>query len=106
MRAEGRFDHATRGQIVRRQGGVISRPQLIAVGWTDRRVDLAIERGALIPRYRNVYAYGHDQLQPRGHRFAALLACGDGALLRHRSAAAARGLLDDLRAVVDVTVPG
>jgi very-short-patch-repair endonuclease len=105
MTAEGRSDHATRGQIVRRQGGVISRPQLVAVGWTNRQVDLAIDRGVLIPRYPNVYAYGHDQLRPHGRRSAALLACGDGALLSHRSAAAARGLLDDARQVFDVTVP-
>jgi very-short-patch-repair endonuclease len=78
---------------------------LVGLGWTDRRVDLALERGLLIPRFRNVYSYGHDQITPRGHWFAALLACGMGALLSHRTAAAVWAILDDLRRVFDVTVP-
>jgi hypothetical protein len=53
-----------------------------------------------------VYAVGHTKLTERGNWMAAVLACGEGALLSHRSAAGLRGLLPDGRSVIDVTVPG
>jgi very-short-patch-repair endonuclease len=37
---------------------------------------------------------------------AAVLACGEGAVLSHRSAAALLGLREDQRSVIDVTTPG
>jgi very-short-patch-repair endonuclease len=53
--------------------------------------------------YRGVYAVGHRALVPNGFWLAAVLACGPGAVLSHRSAAAAWGLRATSRANVDVT---
>ena len=58
------------------------------------------DRGSLGARgppagvHRGVYAVGHRALRPEGHRLAAVLACGPGAVLSHRSAAAHWGLLE------------
>jgi hypothetical protein len=43
--------------------------------------------------HRGVYAVGGAVLRPEGHRLAAVLACGPGAVLSHRSAASQWGLL-------------
>ncbi len=44
-------------------------------------------------------------LRPEGHRLAAVLACGAGAALSHRSAAAQWGLLGTDQTRIDVTTP-
>jgi very-short-patch-repair endonuclease len=49
---------------------------------------------------------GHPLLSVEGRYLAALLACGPGAFLSHRSAADALGLRSTDRATVDVTTPG
>ena len=55
--------------------------------------------------HRGVYAVGHRVLRAEGHRLAAVLACGPGAVLSHRSAAAHWGLLGTDQERVDVTAP-
>jgi hypothetical protein len=52
-----------------------------------------------------VYALGHSALRAEGHRLAAVLACGPGAVLSHRSAAAHWGLLRTDQTRIDVTAP-
>ena len=54
--------------------------------------------------YRGVYAVGHTVLTPNARYLAAVLACGPGAALSHRSAASFWGLLRSVAARVDVTV--
>ncbi len=53
--------------------------------------------------HRGVYAVGHRRLRPEGHRLAAVLACGPGAVLSHTSAAAHWGLLNSDQQRIDVT---
>jgi very-short-patch-repair endonuclease len=55
--------------------------------------------------YRGVYSVGHARLGREGHWLAAVLACGEGAVLSHRSAAAHWGLLGTDQERVDVTAP-
>jgi very-short-patch-repair endonuclease len=50
-----------------------------------------------------VYAVGHRVLRAEGRGLAAVLACGEGAVLSHRSAAAHWGLLATNAAAIDVT---
>jgi predicted transcriptional regulator of viral defense system len=50
--------------------------------------------GRLRRLHRGVYAVGHRVLGREGRRLAAVLACGEGAVLSHRSAAAHWGLLE------------
>ena len=54
---------------------------------------------------RGVFAVGHPILRPEGRRLAAVLACGPGAVLSHRSAAAHWGLLATDQTRVDVAAP-
>jgi hypothetical protein len=88
---------------VARQWGVISRAQLRAVGVAPATVDYWVRAGRLRVVYRSVYAAGGTVLRVEGHRLAAVLACGPGAVLSHRSAASHWGLLATDQVGTDVT---
>jgi very-short-patch-repair endonuclease len=64
-----------------------------------------IRAGRLIRVQRGVYAVGHMALTRDGRWLAAVLSCGDGALLSHRSAGALWELSRHEGARIDVTVP-
>ena len=51
-----------------------------------------MESGRLFTLHPGVYAVGHAALTANGRRMAAVLACGEGAALSHRSAAALWGI--------------
>lgn len=87
------------------QHGVISLEQLKARGLDRRGVAHRVRRGTLHREYRGVFAVGHARLTRAGRFMAAVLACGPGAALSHRSAASHLGLRDDNRATIDVTSP-
>src|SRR3954451_23722688 len=70
-----------------RQCGVISAAQIWALGLSPRAVRHRAAAGRLHRVYPGVYAVGHAVLGPDGRRMAAVLACGPGAVLSHRSAA-------------------
>jgi len=55
--------------------------------------------------FRGVYAVGHPHRDQRSRLMAAVLACGKGTVISHRSAAALLGLIDDGPAVIDVIAP-
>ena len=86
------------------QWGVVDIAQLRACGLNDVDVALRVERGSLHPKHRGVYAVGHEYLPLQGRFLAALLACGDGALLSHRAAAAVGGFLAWRGGPIDVLV--
>ena len=65
----------------------MTRPQLLALGLTAGGVRHLIVSGRLIHVHAGVYAMGHANTTPVARAFAAVLACGDGALLSHGSAA-------------------
>src|SRR5690242_15257501 len=79
-------------RIAARQYGVVSRAQLYKIGFGDRAVARRVASGRLHRLHRGVYAVGHTVVPPRGRWLAAVLACGDGAVLSHRSAAALWGI--------------
>jgi very-short-patch-repair endonuclease len=62
-----------------------------------------VRAGRLHRLHRGVYAVGHTVLTREGRWLAAVLACGDGAVLSHRSAAAHWGLLTNHSTRTDVT---
>jgi very-short-patch-repair endonuclease len=64
-----------------------------------------IAAGRLHRIFRGTYALGHRDIGPRGRLRAATLACGEGAVISHRSAGALLGLLDKGPAVIDVIAP-
>jgi hypothetical protein len=90
-------------RLAGRQFGVLSGAQLREVGVERGAVQNALRAGRLHRVHHSVYALGHTLLRPEGHRLAAVLACGPGAVLSHRSAAAHRELLATDQVRIDVT---
>jgi very-short-patch-repair endonuclease len=89
--------------LAERQHGVISRRQLLDAGLGRRAIGRRVEAGRLRCLHRCVYAFGYRRLDSRGEWMAAVLACGEGAVLSHRSAAALWGLMRSPRGSVDVS---
>jgi predicted transcriptional regulator of viral defense system len=92
-------------ELAARQWGVVCIAQLRALGLRKDAVGRRVKAGRLHRVHHGVYAVGHTVLRPEGRRLAAVLACGEGAVLSHRSAAAHWGLLTTSAARIDVTVP-
>jgi hypothetical protein len=91
--------------LLERQWGVASLTQLRAAGLSADAVERRVRSGRMHRLYRGVYAVGDRALRVEGRRLAAVLACGPGAVLSHRSAAAHLGLLATSQARIDVTAP-
>jgi hypothetical protein len=87
------------------QHGVVSRKQMRALRMSDDVIDHAVGVGRLHRVFRGVYAVGHPQGSEHTRLMAAALACGKGAVVSHRSAAALLRLLDKGPAVIDVIAP-
>lgn len=93
------------GELAEAQHGVVSRPQLLALGATPSMIRTRVANRALVQLHPGVYALGHRQLRREGLWLAAVLACGPDAALSHREAAALHGLRPSNRSRVDVTTP-
>jgi Protein of unknown function (DUF559) len=91
--------------IAARQHGVIARIQLLRLGLGRRAIAHRIEQGRLHIVHRGVYAVGHARLTIQGRWMAAVLACGEGAVLSHRSAAMLWGIRRTERVLIEVTGP-
>jgi hypothetical protein len=85
---------------------VVSRDQARGIGISDDAIDRAVAAGRLHRVFRGVYAVGHPRIGARGRMRAATLACGDDAVVSHRSAAFLLGLLDRPPVVVDAIAAG
>lgn len=92
----------TLAELAARQHGVVARHQLLTLGFSRRAIDHRLDRGRLHPVHRGVYAVGHPRLTRRARWMAAVLACGSGAVLSHRAAAALHGIRSSGR--LEVTV--
>jgi hypothetical protein len=79
--------------------------QLRALGLGTRAVQQRARMGRFHRVHRGVYAIGHAALRREGRWLAAVLACGEGAVLSHVSAAAHWGLLQSEAIRIDVTTP-
>jgi very-short-patch-repair endonuclease len=67
--------------------------QFLALGYSRQRLRTYLVNGILHPRFPGVYAVGQPRLTQHGLWMAAVLACGEGALLSHRDAGRLHGLL-------------
>jgi hypothetical protein len=83
---------------------MVSRRQLLAAGLDDNDIAYRVRTSRLIRVHRGVYALGHLPPSPHARAMAAVLACGPHAVLSHRSAGAAWGLMAHPPRV-DVTAP-
>jgi very-short-patch-repair endonuclease len=91
--------------LVRSQHGVIARQQLLDLGLTPAAIRQRRENGRLHPVHRGVYAVGRPELDRHGELMAAVLACGPGAQLSHRSAAELWQIRRRLDGPIEVAVP-
>jgi predicted transcriptional regulator of viral defense system len=93
------------GEVAARQHGLITLAELFALGISSRMIESRMRRGFLIRIYPGVYAVGHRPATQDARWLAAVLACGDGAVLSHRSAAALWMVRQTSSPKVDVTAP-
>jgi very-short-patch-repair endonuclease len=91
-------------KLAGQQHGVVARRQLLALGFNAREIEHRVARGRLHPVMRGIYAVGSPRLTRKGRWMAAVLACGEGAVLSHRSAAALWGIGAERPGVIDVSV--
>lgn len=91
--------------LVESQHGVVSRRQLLDLGYSSKAIEHRLAKRLLRPLWRGVYAVGRGRLTRYGWWMAAVLACGPGALLSHASAAALWGIRAQRAGDIDVSVP-
>jgi predicted transcriptional regulator of viral defense system len=92
-------------ELAGRQHGIVARRQLLALGFSSRSIEHRCKTGRLHVVARGVYAVGWPALDRRRRWMAAVLACGEDAVLSHRSAAALLGIGSEMQGSIDVTVP-
>lgn len=105
VREESAPPDAAIARIAERQHGVITFGQLVGIGVGKNGVALRVGRGQLYRLHRGVYAVGHRPVSREGEWMAAVLSCGEGAALSHRSAAELWGLLRSREGLVHVLMP-
>jgi very-short-patch-repair endonuclease len=87
------------------QHGVVTRAQLLDLGFSSQAILHRVAKRRLHPVFRGVFAMGRPQLTPYGKWMAAVLACGKRAALSHGSAAALWEIHSDRRGQLHVSVP-
>ena len=85
------------------QHGVVARRQLLEIGLSTGDLEGRLTRGTLHALHRGVHAVGHGRITQEGRWMAAVLACGPGAALSHRSAGELWGLVPRHGSVPEVT---
>lgn len=90
--------------IAELQRGRVARQQLLAAGIQSGAIARMVRQGLLRREHAGVYAVLDSGLIPLGHETAALLACGERAILSHISAAVVWQLLPELGGPVEITL--
>lgn len=103
-RRTGSPSHAI-AELAEQQHGVVSRRQLRALGLSDREISARADSGALQPLFHGTFAVGHRCIGRLGRMHAAVLACGEGTVLSHGSAAELLELWDKQPIPIDVIAP-
>src|SRR5919108_1172294 len=105
----GRQQGATVEQVLGRLGnsahGLVRRAQLLRLGVTPSEIRHRLCTGALLVEYPGVYRVGHRAPSLEARYLAAVLACGEGALLSGRAAGYLFGALKGLAPPPEVTAP-
>ena len=100
--------HAARSkaawELAGRQHGVVTRRDLEHLGFSPMAIEHRVATGRLHLISRGVYAVGRRELTPHGRWMAAVLACGDDAVLSHRSAAELWGIAREWEGRIDVSI--
>jgi very-short-patch-repair endonuclease len=85
--------------------GLVTRAGLLASGVTDEEIKQRLRKGGLLREYRGVYRVGHRAPSLEARYLAAVLACGEGALLCGLAAGYLFGAIKGLAPPPEVTVP-
>ena len=93
-------------KLASHQEGVVALWQVCAAGLSARAAQNRAEAHRLHRLFPGVYAVGHRKISPDGWRIAAVLACGEGAVLSRFSAAKTWGILNEDGRRFDVVAPG
>lgn len=93
-------------RLARGQYGVVGRGKLLQLGMGRRGIVRRLEQRRLHVVHRGVYVVGVRRISRRGRWMAAVLACGEGAMLSHGSAARLWQLMPPATERVDVTQSG
>jgi hypothetical protein len=94
------------GQLAARSHGVVTRAQLLGAGITRHEIQQRLGTGALLREHRGVFRVGHRAPSMEARYLAAVLACGDGAVLSGRAAGHLWGILKGAAPPPEVTAPG
>jgi len=101
--------HGTGEQVIARiagaQHGVVTRRQLLSAGFSPTQIRRRLAKGILIAVYPGVYRVGHRAPSVEASYLAAVLACGEGALLSGLAAAHLLGLVRGTPPAPEVTCP-
>jgi hypothetical protein len=84
---------------------VVTRAQLLDAGVSDKEIKRRLERKSLIRVHRGVYRVGHKAPSIEARYLAAVLACGDGAVLSGEAAGYLWGLIKGSAPPPEVTTP-
>jgi len=88
--------------IAAMQHGNVTRGQLLGIGLSPAAIHRRLERGLLFGEYRGVYRVGHQAPSLCARYMGAVLACGEGSLLRGLAAASLLRLSKDRPAPPEV----
>jgi Transcriptional regulator, AbiEi antitoxin len=80
-------------RIASRAHGVVTRAQLLEAGITSRQIVGRVQSGSLHPVHAGVYRVGHRAPSTEALYMAAVLACGEEALLAGRAAGHLLGIV-------------
>jgi very-short-patch-repair endonuclease len=83
---------------------VLTRRDLLGLGYSDKGIKHRLATGRLHHIAHGVYAVGRRELTGEGRWMAAVLACGDDAVLSHRSAAELWGFGFEQAKRMDVSI--
>ena len=92
MGVQNRTD-ALIARLAWRSHGVVTRRRLLGAAVSPKEIEVRIARGSLIVVHPGVYRVGHVAPSVEAAYMAAVLACGDGALLMGAAAAYLYGLI-------------
>jgi hypothetical protein len=106
VREESAKAQRSAARLASRQHGVVSSEQLIRAGMTSSTISRRAREGWLHRIHQGAYALGTLDPTREGRWMAAVLACGEGAVLSHQSAAALWRLSPACPQLARVTVPG
>jgi hypothetical protein len=83
--------------------GLVTRTQLLAAGMSRTQIRRRLRKRVLVFAYPGVYWVGHEERNAQAQYRAAVLACGDGAVLSGKAAAHLWGILKGSPPKPDVT---